>query len=234
MFNDPQQAEQPTDMFDESASAQGYGATQAESPLSNVMSQEYTTSHTNGMSPKKGMIIIVGVVVVLALLTGAGFGIYSSMSKKSADTASQQEPVETPSPESVVLPQTDQPLDGTESQTVSDSATTPVQPTDFTMPAPDATVPTQNIEVLDQTSSQVQPESSATQTQQDPLEALKSFDSDNDGLNDYDETYVYHTSSTSADTDGDTYTDADEIKNGYNPLGQGKMTEEQKIQWNRQ
>ena len=43
-------------------------------------------------------------------------------------------------------------------------------------------------------------------------------DTDNDGLNDYDEVYVYGTNPTALDTDGDGISDGDEIKLGTNPL----------------
>ena len=48
-------------------------------------------------------------------------------------------------------------------------------------------------------------------------------DSDNDGLTDVEELKVYGTDPKRADTDGDGYLDGDEIKNGYNPLGEGKL-----------
>lgn len=47
---------------------------------------------------------------------------------------------------------------------------------------------------------------------------LKSQDSDRDGLNDYDELYIYKTNSKKVDTDGDGYSDKKEIDNGYSPL----------------
>ncbi len=49
-------------------------------------------------------------------------------------------------------------------------------------------------------------------------------DSDGDGLNDYDEVYVYFTNPCKADTDGDGYSDKTEIDSGYNPNGAGKST----------
>lgn len=43
-------------------------------------------------------------------------------------------------------------------------------------------------------------------------------DTDNDGLNDYDEIYKYQTKPRVADTDGDGYSDGQEVKNNYDPL----------------
>lgn len=48
-------------------------------------------------------------------------------------------------------------------------------------------------------------------------------DTDKDGLSDYDEVRVYHTDPLNADTDGDGFKDGDEVKNGYNPVGAGKL-----------
>ena len=58
----------------------------------------------------------------------------------------------------------------------------------------------------------------------DPLKP----DSDGDGLTDADEALKWKTDPARADTDNDGYTDRQEIKNGYNPAGEGKMTPEQK------
>lgn len=48
-------------------------------------------------------------------------------------------------------------------------------------------------------------------------------DSDNDGLDDFSESYVWETDPNNPDTDGDTYKDGDEVKSGYNPKGEGKL-----------
>lgn len=50
-------------------------------------------------------------------------------------------------------------------------------------------------------------------------------DTDEDGLTDREEAKVYNTDPLKADTDGDTYKDGDEIRNGYNPKGAGKLLE---------
>jgi len=47
------------------------------------------------------------------------------------------------------------------------------------------------------------------------------IDSDFDGLSDYEEVRVYGTNPLNPDTDGDGYKDGDEVKNGYNPNGEG-------------
>lgn len=50
-----------------------------------------------------------------------------------------------------------------------------------------------------------------------------SVDSDGDGVTDADEYHFYKTDPSKADSDSDGYNDGDEIKNGYNPLGSGKI-----------
>lgn len=49
------------------------------------------------------------------------------------------------------------------------------------------------------------------------LETQRSSDTDEDGLNDYDELYTYHTSPYLKDTDGDEVSDPEEIKAGTDP-----------------
>ena len=67
-----------------------------------------------------------------------------------------------------------------------------------------------------------------TEVLEDKKEAKidKELDTDQDGLPDYMEK-ILGTDVNSADTDGDTYSDFDEIKNGYDPLGDKKFTEEE-------
>lgn len=48
-------------------------------------------------------------------------------------------------------------------------------------------------------------------------------DTDGDGLSDYTELNQYDTDPLVADTDGDTYLDGDEIANGYDPFGPGRL-----------
>lgn len=48
-------------------------------------------------------------------------------------------------------------------------------------------------------------------------------DSDNDGLTDNEEVALWNTDPLIEDTDKDGYRDGDEVDNGYNPAGQGKL-----------
>ena len=48
-------------------------------------------------------------------------------------------------------------------------------------------------------------------------------DSDGDSLTDYQEIKVYGTDPLKADSDGDGYLDGEEVTNGYNPLGEGRL-----------
>ena len=52
-----------------------------------------------------------------------------------------------------------------------------------------------------------------------------SSDTDGDGLFDREEIRVYKTDPVNPDSDGDGYNDGAEVKNGYNPNGEGKLYE---------
>jgi hypothetical protein len=58
-----------------------------------------------------------------------------------------------------------------------------------------------------------------SQTEQDleKIAAMKTKDTDGDGLTDYDETYLYQTSPYLADSDSDGFSDKDEIASGNDP-----------------
>ena len=48
-------------------------------------------------------------------------------------------------------------------------------------------------------------------------------DTDNDGLGDLEEVYIYHTNPLDPDTDKDSISDGDEVRLGLNPLGGGLL-----------
>ncbi len=62
-----------------------------------------------------------------------------------------------------------------------------------------------------------QPTSVDSDAQADNLAKMMQTDTDADGLSDYDEKYIYHTSIYLKDSDGDGYSDKEEIDNGYDP-----------------
>jgi hypothetical protein len=64
------------------------------------------------------------------------------------------------------------------------------------------------------------PTPGAIAPQDDPNSTV---DTDHDGLTDFQEVHIYHTDLMNPDTDGDGFSDGDEVKNGYNPLGPGKL-----------
>lgn len=64
-------------------------------------------------------------------------------------------------------------------------------------------------------------------TSTDNTNGTSSADADRDGLTDNDEVTI-GTDPANSDSDGDTYRDGLEVRNGFNPLGPGPATEEQK------
>lgn len=54
-------------------------------------------------------------------------------------------------------------------------------------------------------------------------------DTDADGLTDGDEVLIWKTNPLNPDSDGDGFKDGDEVRNGYNPLGPGKLFEGQNV-----
>jgi hypothetical protein len=54
-------------------------------------------------------------------------------------------------------------------------------------------------------------------------------DTDGDGLTDFEEVIIYGTDPLNPDTDGDGYLDGEEVLNGYNPLGEGLLTDEKPL-----
>lgn len=53
--------------------------------------------------------------------------------------------------------------------------------------------------------------------------SINNSDSDSDGLFDYEEVKTYKTDPLKSDSDNDGYSDGSEVRNGYNPLGEGKL-----------
>lgn len=90
----------------------------------------------------------------------------------------------------------------------------------------------ENVVTLDELQSRLFP-SFSSDIKIDPITAcegvastecaqMQTADFDNDGLNNADE-FKYNTDPNDSDSDNDGYLDGGEVKNGYNPLGSGKL-----------
>jgi len=51
------------------------------------------------------------------------------------------------------------------------------------------------------------------------------IDTDNDGISDYEELKIYKSNPLNSDSDADGYQDGEEIRNGYNPNGDGRLSD---------
>ncbi|MBT4936010.1 hypothetical protein HON15_04540, partial [Candidatus Woesearchaeota archaeon] len=76
------------------------------------------------------------------------------------------------------------------------------------------------------------PDPAKTDTDQDGLSDAQEYDigtnprlvdSDNDGLSDWEEYAIFGTNPINSDTDSDTFLDGEEVQNGYDPNGPGKL-----------
>ncbi len=149
------------------------------------------------------LFVLTGLIIV-ALAIG-GWWVYSHFFKQSVPTTPVQTPVTTP----VTTP----------------PPTTPV----VTTPAPTEATSGVSNEIKNDTvlfgESVDTDRDSLPDTQEQQLGTdPKVADTDKDGLSDGEEVLVWKTNPLNPDTDGDGYVDGDEVRNGYNPLGPGKMT----------
>jgi hypothetical protein len=119
---------------------------------------------------------------------------------------------------------------------VEETYTPPVEETTNTTEVPTEpvigeVVPETTIEMLDSTTSEVIVNDTLDtdgDNLADSMETLlgtntNNIDSDNDGLSDGDEVNIWKSNPMNPDTDGDTYLDGAEVKNGYSPIGPGKI-----------
>lgn len=153
------------------------------------------------------VMIVLGMMI---LVGGVGYGVWRFCSKNSAEKTVA--PVTLPPVNSNLLSEQD-----------SEGATVlPVEPVTNT-----AAVDMGNDRVLF---------GEAVDTDQDGLDdvrerelgtSLINSDTDGDGLNDADEVIIWKTDPLNPDTDNDTYKDGEEVRNGYDPLGPGKLFSEQ-------
>lgn len=159
----------------------------------------------------KVLVFVVGVVVLGGLGFG-GFWVYGKFLKKSP----------------AVLPPVD--------LTSSEPENTPVEnlpPAEA--PAPvvaEVAAPTATAEIPAQMKNDSILFGQPVDTDKDGLDDIRereigtnlaNVDTDADGLSDSDEVLIWKTDPLNPDSDGDSYVDGKEVRNGYNPLGPGKL-----------
>lgn len=154
---------------------------------------------------KKGLFLIIGVVLVAVVAVGVGYSLWRSSQKNAAalppspaSTANEQPALptgETTTQPGTAAPATEQPTAPTAEQSVNQ----PIINTDTDG---------------DGLSDQEEKSLGTDPTKQD---------TDGDGLTDYEEVVLWKTNPLLPDTDGDTFSDGTEVKNGFNPLGSGKL-----------
>lgn len=160
---------------------------------------------------KKGFIFVIVGVVAVALIVGVTW-VVVRLPKKAPAVA----PVAAPVTQPEVIPppavdNTNYEEAGPKIAPVSETAAPPAE-----TPAPiitvEPTVDTDNDGLTDT-------EEAAAGT------SAQVVDTDADGLSDYEEITLWKTNPLNPDTDGDGYNDGQEVKNGYNPNGEGKLLE---------
>lgn len=217
MFDDQQQEAQ--DMFSEVSSSQHAAVpSSAQEPTpqdqqSELAQPQENYSKEHGFSPK----LIIVVVSVLAVLVVGAVALQYILRNKTQPNANQIMPLP-------VEPITEQPTQ-TEPSKVEGGAVTPLpvsetveQQQDEVSTLQQETLTRQSAPPLDSDSDGLTDERESTLGTSPIL-----IDTDQDGLNDNDEVLVYMTDPLMPDTDGDTFLDGQEVQNGYNPRGAGKL-----------
>lgn len=183
-------------------------------PISSPTDQDFTGAEapfepeieiTPPMMSKKGLFTTIGIILVGVIAVGT-FYVLKSTSQKTAPTAQQpvvNTPITTP-PANVPLP---------EAVVVVTSTPQPETPVVSTTTAPVAApiaVDTDGDGLTDEQEARLGTDQNKK-------------DTDSDELTDYEEVMIWHTNPLNPDTDGDKFLDGSEVKNGYNPLGSGKL-----------
>jgi hypothetical protein len=221
-------AQEPIDIFSEA---------DASAPTGGEIIEEGVKT---GGFPVKMIGIILGGVVVVGVI---GFGVYQFVLKGQAPAPAPSEeilpfeeafPSEEPAAQEQameeitgILPtqETDivtAPLEGApvsaQSGTTQSSEIVPVAPSSIPQAPAPISAPSAIASSVD-TDGDGLTDAEEAQYGTDP----NVVDTDNDGLSDREEIQVYKTDPLNPDSDGDGFSDGMEVKNGYNPNGQGKL-----------
>lgn len=155
---------------------------------------------------KKGLFLIIGVVLVAIVAVGVGYSLWRSSKSNTA--------VLPPSPASTAG---EEPLPPVNTAVEQPAVTVPAveEPVAPAVEQPAVIQPLINTDTDGDGLSDQEEKSLGTDA------TLQ--DTDTDGLTDYEEVVLWKTNPLLPDTDGDTFSDGTEVKNGFNPLGAGKL-----------
>jgi hypothetical protein len=242
MFNDLNQPNQPAagmppvdDIFaetDKSAEAKtfsGYYANSTTTPnpvtLTEIETQKAGLSATEELpvSSKGKILKVLLIALLIILLIGLGYLVYVKFltGQNASEVPVVTNPIVTNTPIATRTPITNtQPVSTPVSDNVAVVTSTPLITSTTTTTTTIATTTTANLDT----------DGDGLTNQEEAILGTdpNKVDTDGDGLSDYEEVRIYHTDPLKADTDGDGHNDGEEVKNGYNPLGAGKMTDVQK------
>lgn len=179
----------------------------------NYIEEEANNSPKNDRWFKLGVIFIV--VVIVALLA---YLAYSKLVKPKSETVLEQPVVPAAKQAPVMTPFSEPEAES------GQSTTTTVETPGLEIPA----IPGVNAPATSAPEVVLPPVDSDVDGLTDDEEAtagtnINIIDTDGDGLSDYEEVKIYQTNPLNADSDGDTYPDGAEVRNGYNPNGSGKL-----------
>lgn len=200
------------------------GSANIEAQPAGLSAQSFDDNGTGEKHQSKIKFILILILSAL-ILGAAGYLVYSKFMRPTEEVASindnnyqepeapvvsSEEPAATDSGVVVPVSETDESAATT---TEANTATeTPLASSTTTVETPVATAPVDS------------DGDSLTDIEEQALgTSANLIDTDFDGLSDYEEVQVYSTNPLNPDSDGDTFTDGDEIKNGYNPKGDGKL-----------
>ncbi|MDP2631114.1 MAG: hypothetical protein Q8P56_06965 [Candidatus Uhrbacteria bacterium] len=212
----PQQ--EPADMFAQAdASNPGVPNTGGVSPSEQYMFEEEPDEKPWFLQKKIIFIVLGGLLFVIIIIFGVQFALTYFNAQSAPQTPTQQQPatqvqspVETqPAP----VQQQEQQVDQTEPQNLQQPLVTPQAQPNGTPSI--TTTPTVGVD----TDGDGLTDAEETALGTDPTDT----DTDKDGLTDREEVGVFFTDPRNPDTDGDGYLDGLEVRNEFNPKGEGKL-----------
>jgi len=234
MFNDlNKQAPSSTsvdDIFAETDIAAHSSAAKVniEAQAAGLSAQAYPESDTKKNPEHSGSKLKFILIIVLAIiiLASAAYLVYAKLTRDAAELTGENKAADTPPAAEKTVDSFNNPADSMGSVVVpevennisenSNSASTSVPDLVDTNAA--ATVTPALVAPVDSDGD------SLTDAEENGFGTnINLIDSDFDGLSDYEELKVYKTNPLNPDSDGDGYNDGDEVKNGYNPNGEGKL-----------